>query len=335
MILKPVSDIFSQSEEFLAFKMAQAERAGGGSDAILIEGISPSSFPLVSASIFNEFPGQTVIITENYQKMYDMHMDIASFVDPGFLFLFPPWETLPYEFLSPPEKTERDRISTLYRLIKGEPALVVTTVESLIRKIPDRDFYFKKGVALEQGGEYPFGDIIEMLAAYGYSREKRVDSFGQFSVKGGIIDIFLPSNESPLRLDFFGDSLESIREFDIYSQISNASFDSVTIFPRKELILFEEERVKLFEILSEAYKRGMDLPENILQQLKHGSITEATGIEDLFPLVIKATTLLSYLAEDARILFVEPGELTVRKNHILNRYIVLFNRIDNFIGFHF
>ena len=254
MILKPVSDIFSQSEEFLTFKMAQADRAAGGSDSILIEGISPSSFPLISASIFNEFPGQTVIITENYQKMYDMYLDIASFVDPGFLFLFPPWETLPYEFLSPPEKTERERISTLYRLITGEPALVITTVESLIRMIPDRDFFYKKGVALEKGGVYPFGDIIEMLATYGFSREKQVDSFGQFSVKGGIIDIFLPSNESPLRFDFFGDTLESIREFDIYSQISNANVDSVTIYPRKELILFEKERMKLFEILSQSSK---------------------------------------------------------------------------------
>src|SRR5208337_2153121 len=181
MILKPVSDIYRQSEEFLAYKAARANSAAGGAEPILIEGISRSSFPLISASIFNDLPAQTLVITDNYQKMYDMHLDIASFVDPDLLFLFPPWETLPYEFLSPPEKTERERITALYKLMKGEPALVVTTVESLIRKIPGREFFDRKALTLEKGTEYPFDDIVEMLAVYGYEREKKVDSFVQFS----------------------------------------------------------------------------------------------------------------------------------------------------------
>src|SRR3990172_3471190 len=298
MILKPVSDIFRRSEEFLAFEQERSKKTAGVSGTILIEGISPASFPLISASIFNASPVQTVIITENYQKMYDLHLNLAAFVDPGLLFVFPPWETLPYEFVSPPEKTERERLTALYRLLSGEPALVVTTVESLIRKIPDRDFFNKKGVVLESGGEYPFDDIMEMLSGYGYSREKRVDSFGQFSVKGGIIDIFLPSNENPLRLDFLGDTLEAIREFDIYDQTSKASRDSMTVYPRKELILFENERVRLFAILADARERGMDLPESILQQLDEGAITELAGIEDLFPRVIQATTLTSYLRDE-------------------------------------
>ena len=91
-----------------------------------------------------------------------------------------------------------------------------------------------------------------MLAVYGYSREKRVDSFGHFAVKGGIIDIFPPSHESPLRLDFFGDTLESIREFDLDSQISGASLSSVTVYPRRELVLFGKERETLFRALREA-----------------------------------------------------------------------------------
>ncbi len=338
MILKPISDTFRQSEEFLDYRAAFGDRAaigdkaaaanatGGGTGAILIEGISPSSFPLVSASIFNDSPGQIVVITDSYQKMYDIHLDIGSFVDPNHLFLFPPWETLPYEFLSPPEKTERERITALYRLMKGGPALVVTTVEALIRKIPDREFFDKKALTLEKGSEYPFNDVVEMLAVYGYEREKKVDSFGQFSVKGGIIDIFLPSNENPLRLDFFEDTLESLREFDIYSQLSGTGLDEATIYPRKELILFEKERARLFGILTKAHAQGKDLPESILQQLSHGSLTETAGIEDLFPLVIKGSTLLQYLTDEARIILIEPEELASRKETILKTFNELFNK---------
>jgi transcription-repair coupling factor (superfamily II helicase) len=326
MILKPVSDIFSRSEEFLALRQESAKKTDGVSDSILIEGVSPASFPLVSASIFNVSPVQTVVVTENYQNMHDMHLDLSSFVDPGLLFVFPPWETPPYEFVSPSEKTERERITALYRLLGGGPALVVTTVESLIRKIPDKNFFNTKKVTLEAGGEYSFSGIVGMLTAYGYSREKRVDSYGQFSVKGGIIDIFLPSNENPLRFDFFGDTLESIREFDIYTQASREERDSVTVYPRKELVLFENEREELLRILAEARKQGMDLPEHIVRQLDEAGTAELSGIEDLFPRVIQPATLPSYLRDDARMIFVEPAVLTARKNQLEKTYHELYKK---------
>lgn len=327
MILKPVSDIFRHSEEFRALLSALEVRdSSGEGDTILIEGISPASFPLIAASIFNDSQRQTIVVAETYQKMHETHLDLSAMVDENLLFLFPPWETLPYEYISPTEKTERDRITTLYRFIKGEPVLVVTTVESLIRKIPDRAFFEKKGVTLKSGDDYPFDDIVEMLTVYGYSREKRVETFGHFAIKGGIIDIFPPSHDAPLRLDFFGDTLESIREFDINSQISSQDHTSVTIYPRKELILFEQEREKLFLIMKDARDRGLDLPESILSQLTEGRLDEVNGIEDLFPLVIPGDTLLSYLSDDARIIFLEPADLTARKNSLEKTFYDLFKK---------
>ena len=327
MILKPVSDIFRQSDEFRALRKAMEDRdSGGGETTILIEGISPASFPLIAASVFNDSPHQAIVVTESYQKMHETHLDLSAMVDENLLFLFPPWETLPYEFVSPTEKTERERITALYRLIKGEPALVVTTVESLIRKIPERAFFEKKGVALETGADYPFDDIVEMLIAYGYSREKRVETYGHFTVKGGIIDIFPPSHDTPLRLDFFGDTLESIREFDINSQISGQGSQSITIYPRKELIFFEHEREKLFQFMEDARDRGMDLPDSILTQLKDGQLTEVSGIEDVFPLVIPGDTLLSYLRDDARIIFMEPADLVARKNSLEKTFHELYKK---------
>ncbi len=325
MILKPLCDIFRQSGEFAELRNALEERDRGGSgDGLQVEGISPASFPLITASVFHETPRQVIVVAENYQKMHETHLDLSAMVDEGHLFLFPPWETLPYEFVSPPETTERERITALYRLIRGEPALVVTTVESLIRKIPTRTFFETKGVTLDAGADYPFDDIVAMLVVYGYSREKRVESFGHFAVKGGIIDIFPPSHETPLRLDFFGDTLESIREFDLASQISSIEHQSVTIYPRKELVLFDSERESLFRALIKARDDGLDLPEHILTQLKEGVLSDTGGIEDLFPLALPADTLLSYLRDDALIIYLEPAELTVKKNNLEKTFNELY-----------
>ncbi len=325
MILRPLCDIFRQTEEFAALRTALKDR--GADDApVLIEGIAPSSFPLIAASAFNDDPRQTIVIAENYQKMHDMHLDLSALVDERLLNLFPPWETLPYEFVSPPETTERERITALYRIIRGGPALVVTTVEALIRKVPRREFFEKKGVLLEAGDEYPFDDIVAMLAAYGYSREKRVESFGHFAVKGGIIDIFPPSHDAPLRLDFFGDRLDSVREFNLESQVSSKSLPSVTIYPRKELVLFGTDREKLYAIFREARDNGLDLPESILEQIDGGSLTDATGMEDLFPMVMPGDTVLSYLSDDARIILLEPAELTARRNQLEKTFHEMYRK---------
>ncbi len=163
MILKPVIDSFRQSGEFRSLVELLASPRGGA----LIEGVTPASFPLIAASLFCEEPGQMIVVTEQYQKMTEAFLDLSAMVDESVLFTFPPWETLPYEFVSPPEKTERERITALYRLMLGNPALVVTTVESLVRKIPPRGFLEKKGVSLATGGEYPFDEIVGLLASTG------------------------------------------------------------------------------------------------------------------------------------------------------------------------
>ena len=185
-----------------------------------IEGISPSSFPLLISSVFYSRGRQILVVTEGVSRMQELALDLSCFIDDSLIFRFPSWETLPYEFMSPPESVERERITSIYRIMSGEPAVILCTVDSLIRRLPAADFFLKKGLRLDVNEEYPFEDIIATLVQYGYSREPRVDSFGHFSVKGSIIDVFPPSMENPVRLDFFGDTLDSIREFDILTQSS-------------------------------------------------------------------------------------------------------------------
>ena len=253
MILNPLTHIFGKSKE-----AAELFRDNKDGKKLSIEGITASSFSLLISAAYSRHPEQMLVITKNPQAMQEMYLDLSCYLDADSLIMLPPWETLPYEFVSPSERVERERITAIYKILKGDPLVVVTTVEGLIRTVPNKDFLLKKGITLKAGEEYPFDDILEMLVSYGYSREYKVESFGQFSQKGGIIDVFLSSYQNPVRLDFFGDALETIREFDAESQISYSKFDSITIYPRKELILYKNEREELFKKISAAKKKSQD-----------------------------------------------------------------------------
>ena len=110
MILKSISESFSNSDEFKNLVDIIDNRQ------ISIEGIASSSFSFIISSVFSSFREQILVITENYQKMQELFLDISCFADPGDICVFPPWETLPYEYVSPSEKIDRERVTTLYRL---------------------------------------------------------------------------------------------------------------------------------------------------------------------------------------------------------------------------
>ncbi len=311
MILKGINEKIIKSSEF---KELDIDSTGAKS----VEGISPAAFPVIISSIFNKKKRPTLLVVENYQKLNEMYTDLSCFMESSELCRFPSWEILPYEFMSPPESIERDRITSIYRVISEEPALVIATAESLMRKIPAKEFFIKKGLTLECGEEYPFDDIVETLVQYGYTRESRVESFGHFSVKGGIIDVFLPTQEDPLRMDFFGDTLESVREFDADSQTSTGreTFEQVTIYPRKELVLFKGERDKLRQILRKNIDKKMDVPDEIREWLddEDSDIDSIPGLTDLFQEIIPAVSFLDYFDESSTFILSEtPGLIAASK----------------------
>lgn len=328
MVLKTVSDIFSSSKEFKEIKKNKQT-------PISIEGVSPGAAPLIISSFFNQNMEQTLVVVETIQQLNDIYLDLSCFIDDKYLFKFPSWETIPYEFMSPSETTERDRITTLYRIISRQPLIVIATVESITRKIPPISFFLKKGLGLAANEEYPYDDIIETLVQYGYSRETRVDSFGQFSVKGSIIDIFLPSFENPLRLDFFGDTLESIREFDINTQVStgDGTIEEITIYPRRELVLFDTEKRNLRNYLREQTHEAMDLPDEIKTWLKEDdyAIDRIPGIEEFFHDVTGSDTLESYFEKNHKVFMLESSNLEAAFDRIEKNFSDLYAKKSKII----
>ncbi|HEY1405438.1 MAG TPA: transcription-repair coupling factor [Spirochaetota bacterium] len=297
------------------------------SGATFIEGVPPSAAPLIIAGLFIETNRPLFVITPSGTKMQDFITDLSCFIGDGSIAPFPSWEMLPYEFVSPSERIERERITTLYRALANDRAVYTATVESLMRMIPDRDFLRSKMITLEKNRDYPFDELTGLLSSYGYTRETRVESYGQFSVKGGIIDIYLPSMENPVRLDFFGDTIESIREFDAESQISLEMRDRVMIVPRKELILSADESRIMRTELERATSQGKLFSEKLTELLQSPEpFHEFPGIEDLFPLVIKSEHLTDYISDDAIIIALERSELMGQADAIITTYESLYEK---------
>jgi transcription-repair coupling factor (superfamily II helicase) len=322
MILNSISQIFEKSSDAKnIFECISSNKK------LLIEGITPSSYSLIVSAVYKHKSDQILVVTKNSQSMQEIYLDLSCYIDPENLLMLPPWETLPYEFVSPSERVERERIAAIYKILKGDAAVIVTTVESLIRSVPGKEFLLKKGIPLKVSEEHSFDDIIELLVSYGYSREYKVESFGQFSQKGGIIDIFLSSYQNPVRLDFFGDTLESIREFDPESQISYGNLESVILYPRKELILFKSEREKLFNIIKKTNKKTDNIPERLLEYLEKGDcMSELPGIEDIFPLTVEPASLMSYFKDTCKIFFIETFDLIAEKDRIFEVFHELYRR---------
>ncbi|HOP61892.1 MAG TPA: transcription-repair coupling factor [Spirochaetota bacterium] len=322
MILKQViSDIVS-SDEFRSINIKEQT-------SFSVEGISRSSFPMILSAIFKSGIDRLLVISENIEQLNELYNDLTCFINEQYLFRFPPWETIPYEFMTPIEQTERERITALYRIISEEPAIVITTVDSLTRKIPAKDFFLKKGLTLSVNDEYPFDDIIGTLVQYGYTREAKVDAYGQFSVKGSIIDIYLPTGENPVRLDFFGDTLDSIREFDADTQVSYSGDDIgfITIYPRRELILFNKEKRELCDLLRKKFSDSPEVPDEISGWLKGDEDPEKIpGIEDYFHEIMNSVSLLEYFSEDSGIILLEWPELTSKASKTEKNYSDIYNR---------
>ncbi len=318
MILRELARSFARSDEFSGFITRD------GAERVRVEGIAPSSFGFAVASIFSADPRQTLVVVKNYQRMLEFHLDLACFVGDDEVSLLPSWEVLPYEFVSPSEKIERERVAALYRLLHGDAVITVTPLESVLRALPAKDYFLSRGFRLERGEEYPFDDLIELFVNYGYTREYRVESAGQFSVKGGIIDVFIPSLDNPVRLDFFGDALDSIREFDVESQRSLSARDSVTVYPRREIVPGAADRKKLRERIGEASRKGLEVPHLTAEGDDDAVGLAVPGIGDIFPLAIDHGYLPSFLRHDARVILVDPHELIAQRDMLVKTFDELY-----------
>ena len=177
---------------------------------------------LVMADIIKVRGGLSVFVARDGSRL-SAFVDAMSFFSPGLeIIAFPSWDCLPYDRIGPSAGVAAQRMTTLARLGQGisgpRPTLLVTTVPAIIQRTPPISAVRDATYATKIGQVVEISVLERYFAINGYQRASTVSEKGEFAFRGGVIDVFPPNAEEPVRLDLFGDTLESIRGFDPETQ---------------------------------------------------------------------------------------------------------------------
>ena len=157
--------------------------------------------------------------------------------------MLPAWDCLPYDRVSPSRILAARRAGALHSLAVSPvdlPLIIITTISALTQYVPSRDVMRDAGFEASAGQVLKRDRLEGYLSDNGYSRASTVVEPGDFAIRGGLVDVFSPAQEAPIRLDFFGDELESVRTFDIHTQRTTDKLKSIRFAPVSEVMLREE-----------------------------------------------------------------------------------------------
>ncbi len=222
-----------------------------------IEGVSTGAQSYLAALLHRSRPERVVVIvTDGLRSQERVHGDLATWLDPEPPPLFhAAWETLPHENKLPHADVISERLETLISLTSEKsdrPRLVVTSVIALLQRTFTGKDLRHRTRTLRRGESTNPLDLIEWLEEQGYEPESQVTGKGELSWRGGIVDVWPLSSPWPVRLEFFGDELESLREFDPQAQVSRETISEVVLPPAGDLGLLKPARSKLAESSTDA-----------------------------------------------------------------------------------
>ena len=226
---------------------------------------------------------------------------------------FPAWETLPHERLSPRSDTVARRIQTLYELEKKQQVfpIVVTPVRGAIHRII-ATLGKSELLALEIGKEQSLDDLVRHLSALAFTRIDLVERRGEFAVRGGIVDLFLPLSDYPIRIDFFGDEIEDMSFFEVADQRTfKPVVGAIEIYPCRELLLNIQMKHRAIEL-----KDSLPAAAELLEKISEGISFE--GMESLIPLLIDETeTILARMPANTQVVFIDEERIKSRAADLL------------------
>lgn len=241
--------LLNTSAEYLQTKEALL----GGHAPVSVTGVSDSDKCHFVAALSSHF-NATVIITHNDIRAKEIFEDMRFFTDN--VYLYPAKDLIFYSADIKGNAIVRDRMQIVKRLVSGEKTVVVMCLDAALDKLLTKEHIAKHVLTFNCDDEINTKDLSARLVDLGYERRDTVSEHGEFAIRGGIIDIFAISDETPTRIELFGDQIDQIKAFDAESQRSLETLDSLTVFPATEFPLTDDEMMDGFEkIRKEASRR--------------------------------------------------------------------------------
>ena len=263
-------------------------RAIGPSNALIIYQIALSKTDTV------------LVLAENTQHAEQLRDELVFFnKDDCSIELFPEWETLPYDSFSPHQDIISNRMTILSSQLRIKKRIIILTVSSLLNRLPPCKYINSHSLSLEVGSNLEHQDLINKLTYNGYRKVAQVEDHGEYASRGSLLDVFPMGTIKPIRVEIYDCEIESLRYFNVDSQLSEKKINSVTVLPAKEIPL-DDESIRYFRQRYRERFEGAPTKSHVYNDITN-AIAHA-GIEYYLPLFYEKTAnFFDYFNENTTI----------------------------------
>jgi transcription-repair coupling factor (superfamily II helicase) len=298
MILPFVRELFADTEKSSSFVRAATHlktRAG----RIRLSGLTPTAKAAYLSLLARAAGKPLLILVTNNRTAEDLLPLLQSFAeltggpDAGSIVKLPAHDVLPFENLSPHPEIQEERAAALWKISTGAAQIVIAPLEASAMRLQPASFYAELARVVRRGETIEPEKVVEGLNVVGYAAVDVVDMPGEYALRGGILDVYPPEAERPLRIEFFGDEVESIRRFDPGSQRSSTPVDEVVLLPLSEAPVSEKLLAAIHARLSGSRLAGS--PEEIAEAMTATGVTVFPGWEMYAPVAGADQTLFDLL----------------------------------------
>lgn len=271
----------------------------------IIKGCVGSADALAIADLFSSSNRPVFVFVENNKRAEALLEECKTFLSNDLVELFPSRDAVPYTMKSPFGPTVEARFNVLAQLLENKKKVYIAPHAALAQKLVPPKTLFNRIIRLHPGDEVPVETLSRWLVEIGFHRETSVANLGSFSIRGGIVDLYPFLSENPLRLEYWGDTIESIREFDVFTQKSLSSKTLVEVFPMREFCLSGDDFAYAIEKMKEETLARAGDPLSV-HRFEHQwkTVADYEGVEwflHWFDLV--SVSLFDYLAPDTLIVW--------------------------------
>jgi transcription-repair coupling factor (superfamily II helicase) len=312
MVLPFVREFFADLEKLPGFaRTASLLKAGAG--RIGVSGLTPTAKALLIAMWQRAAGRPLLVITLNNRAAEELLPVVQAFGEltggaPAEAAVYLPMrDVLPFQNLSPHPEIQEARATALWKIASGMARIVIAPVPAAAMRLRSAGYYADLARVARRGEPLDAAELVQHLNSVGYSATDVVEMPGEYAVRGGILDVYPPEADRPVRLEFFGDEVESIRKFDPATQRSQASIDDALLLPLTDTPVTEEVLAAVHARLSG--QRITGAREIVEEAVRAGGVTVFPGWESYAPLAAAGGTLLDLLPE-AAVLIDEPAGVT-------------------------
>ena len=307
MILPFVREIFAELEQAPGFERVRRHLSLGAGRR-RVSGLTATARALYLPLMARAARQPVIVIVvdntsaEALEPLLKAGCDLTGAVDPARVVRFPAHDVLPFENLSPHPDVQEQRAAALWKLSTGAVDILIAPVESAAMKLFDLNYYAGLAVTLKRSEEVDIEVLTAHLASIGYTQTDLVEMPGQFTRRGGILDIYSPDADRPVRIELFGDEIETIRKFDPETQRSQAGLDETQLLPLTEAPLTENLLAAVNGRLSRQ-RIEIEDDEMAVEAAAAGGVSVFPGWEFFTPVAGAEHSLLTLLPRSA--LFVD------------------------------